>query len=263
MAGSVDRGDMNQGKSEEMSVLEDLISTLDTSAEVRDIRLGLFHTGVLTRNCGLAATLPRDALREGSPSPGDPGYLIEKGALPLARLALSHNLLESVIGMATINSLLEIDEQGCVELNAGDIIAEEGAGKKVAIVGHFPFVSRLRESASDLWVIEKNPRDGDFGEAESESLIPQADVVGITGTAFTNHTIEYLLGLCQPKAYVVIIGDTAPLSPVLFDYGIDAVAGTKVINPELALRCVSQGATYREIRGIRRLTMLKNRGKIC
>jgi hypothetical protein len=107
----------------------------------------------------------------------------------------------------------------------------------------------------ELWVIERNPWEGDFTEAESENLIPQADVVGITGTALTNHTIERLLGMCNPKAYVVILGDTAPLSPVLFDYGIDAISGTKVVEPETVLRCVSQGATFRQIKGIQLLTM--------
>ncbi len=124
-------------------------------------------------------------------------------------------------------------------------------------MGHFPFISELRKIAKELWVIEKNPQEGDFTEAETENLIPQADVVGITGTAFTNHTIEHLLKLCNSKAYVVILGDTAPLSPILFDYGIDAISGTKVIDPELVLRCVSQGATYRQIRGIRQLTMMR------
>ncbi len=108
-------------------------------------------------------------------------------------------------------------------------------------------------------MIEKNPREGDFAEVEAENLIPQADVVGITGTAFTNHSIEKLLKLCRPEAYVVIVGDTAPLSPVLFDYGIDAISGTKVIDAELAMRCVSEGATYRQIKGIRQLIMLRNR----
>jgi uncharacterized protein (DUF4213/DUF364 family) len=163
--------------------------------------------------------------------------------------------MESAIGMATINSLIEVDEQRCVELNAGDLLAKKGEGKRVAIVGHFPFVPRLRKVAKELWVIEKNPQEGDVTEAEAENLIPQADVVGITGTAFTNHTIERLLELCNPKAYVVILGGTAPLSPVLFDYGIDAISGTKVIEPETVLRCVSQGATFRQLKGVRLLTM--------
>lgn len=240
-----------------MKILEDLLSTLNSEARVKDIRQGVFHTGVLTRNCGLAATLPRDALRQEQSSVKEPGYLLSKSAWELSQMAYSENILEAAIGMATINSLLEIDQKRCLNLNAGELIAEKGRDKRVAIVGHFPFIPELREVARELWVIEKNPREGDLSETEAENLIPQADVVGITGTAFTNHTIEQLLKLCDPKAYVVLLGDTAPLSPVLFDYGIEAISGTKVIDPELALRCVSQGATYRQIKGIQKLTMVK------
>jgi len=240
-----------------MKILDDLLSILNLEAGVRDIRQGLFHTGVLTRHCGLAATLPRDALRQKHPSVREPGFLLEKTALELARMAYSESIPEAAIGMATINSLIEIDEGRCLELNAGDLIAEKGRGKRVAIIGHFPFIPKLREITRELWVIEKNPQEGDFTEAEAENLIPQADVVGITGTAFTNHTVEYLLKLCHPGAYVVILGDTTPLSSVLFDYGVDAISGTKVTNPELALRCVSEGATYRQIKGVQKLTMMK------
>ena len=219
--------------------------------------MGLFHTAVLTRNCGLAATLPRDSLRQEQPSVRDPGRLIDKEALELVRMARSESLLEAAIGMAAINSLLEVKDEECLELNASELIAEKGKGKKVVIVGHFPFIPKLREIVKELWVIEKNPREGDFTEVEAENLIPRADVVGITGTAFTNHTIEQLLKLPDPKAYIVLLGDTAPLSPILFDYGINAISGTRVIDPELALRCVSEGATYRQIKGIRKLTMVK------
>ena len=228
-----------------MKILEDLLSSLNSEVSVRDIRQGLFHTGVLTRNCGLAATLPRDALRQEQPSVKEPGYLLRKSALELAQMTYSESILEAAIGMATINSLLGIDEERCDNLNAGDLIAEKGKDKRVAIVGHFPFIPKLREVARELWVIEKNPQEGDFTEAEGENIVPQADVVGITGSAFTNHTIEHLLELCDPQAYVVILGDTTPLSPVFFDYGVDAISGTKVINPELAMRCVSERLTGR------------------
>jgi uncharacterized protein (DUF4213/DUF364 family) len=240
-----------------MTIIDDLLPTLNYEAPVRDIRQGIFHTAVLTRNCGLAATLPRDALRQEHPSVREPGLMLNKSPLELTRMAYSESILEAAVGMATINSLLEVKDEECAELNASKLIAEKGRDKKVAIVGHFPFVPKLREAVKELWVIEKNPRGGDFTEAEAENFIPQADVVGITGTAFTNHTIEHLLDLCNSKAYVVTLGDTAPLSPILFDYGIDAVSGTKVIDPEIALRCVSEGATYRQIKGIRRLTMTK------
>ena len=240
-----------------MKILDDLISILNFDAIVRDIRQGVFHTGVLTRNCGLAATLPRDALRQEPPMVKEPGFLLDNTPLELAQLAYSQRILEAAIGMATINSLLEIDENSCIELNAAELIVEKGKGKRTAIVGHFPFVPRIREYSKEVWVIEKNPRAGDFGEAEADNLIPRADVVAITGTALTNHTLEHLLDLCNPKAYVIVLGDTAPLSSILFDHGFNAISGTKVMNAELALRCVSQGANYRQIKGIKRLTMIR------
>jgi uncharacterized protein (DUF4213/DUF364 family) len=243
-----------------MKILDDLILALNFDATVKDIRQGIFHTGVLTRNCGLAATLPRDALRQEPPMVKEPGFLLDKSPKELAQLAYSQSILEAAIGMATINSLLEIDENSCIELNAAELIMEKGKGKRIAVVGHFPFIPKIRESGKELWVIEKNPKEGDFGEAEADNLIPQADVVAITGTALTNHTLDHLLELCSPGAYVIMLGDTAPLSPVLFDYGVDALSGTKVVDSDLALRCVSQGANFRQIRGVKRLTMMRQAG---
>jgi len=241
-----------------MKIIDDLLSTLNYESPVKDVRQGAFQTAVLTRYCGLAST-PHDPGPHHEQTPvKEAGLLLEKDAMTLAYMANSPSPMESAIGMATINSLIEVDEQRCVELNAGDLLAKEGEDKRVAIVGHFPFVPRLRKMVKELWVVERNPQEGDVAESEAENLIPRADIVGITGTAFTNHTIERLLGLCNPNAYVVILGGTAPLSPVLFDHGINAISGTKVVNPALALRCVSQGATFKQIKGIRLLIMKNN-----
>jgi uncharacterized protein (DUF4213/DUF364 family) len=238
-----------------MKIIDDLLSQLNYEAPLRDIRQGPFQTAVLTRRCGLASTLHDGTHRHRRPPVAEAGFLMEKDARYLAGMVYSESSMEAAIGMATVNSLLEVDESRCQELNAGALLAGKGRGKRVAIVGHFPFVSELAKDARELWVIERNPREGDLTEAEAEKMIPRADVVGITGTAFTNHTIEPLLNMCNPGAYVVVLGDTAPLSPVLFDYGIDAVSGTRVVEPETVLECVSQGATFRQIRGIKLLTM--------
>jgi uncharacterized protein (DUF4213/DUF364 family) len=240
-----------------MKIIDDIISTLDCNASVRDLRQGVFHTGVLTRYCGLAATLPRDALKQERPLVKEPGFLLEKTSKDLARMVYSDSLLEAAIGMAAINSLLEVDLDSCTEVNAAEVILEKGEGKNVVIIGHFPFLPRVREKAKNLWVIEKNPREGDLNETEADRFIPQADVVAITGTSLTNHTLPHLLELCNPKAYVIMLGDTVPLSPVLFGYGVHALSGTRVIDAELALKCVSQGANFRQIKGTKKLTMVK------
>jgi len=240
-----------------MNILTDIIATLDLSAEVRDIRQGVFHTGVLTRRCGLAATLPKDALKQTPPLIKEPGRLLEKSASGLVQMAFSDSILEAAIGLASINSLIEVDKERCVELNGGDLLVEKGKGKNVVIIGHFPFIDKLRGISSELTIIEKNPREGDLAEENADVFLPEADVVGVTGSALTNHTMDHLLSICNPNAYVVVLGDTTPLSPVLFEYGVDAISGTMVVDSERALRCVSQGANFRQIRGIRLLTILE------
>ena len=240
-----------------LEIINNLLTVLDYQATVKEIRLGAFWTAVLTRNCGLASTPHApDHHNTDLPAPvKDAGHLMEKSALGLARMARSESELETAIGIATINSLIEIEESRCIDLNAAELIQEKGSGKRVAIVGHFPFVNRLRETTKELYVIEKHPRESDLAENEAQNIIPKADVVAITGSAFVNHTIEDLLKLCEPNALVIVLGPSTPLSPILFDYGIDVISGTKVIEPETVLRHVSQGSTFRQMKGVRLLTM--------
>jgi uncharacterized protein (DUF4213/DUF364 family) len=240
-----------------MKIIEDILSTLDHEVPVVDVRQGTFQTAVLTRNCGLATTPHGVGSHHNTNPVKDAGLLMDKDTLTLARMALSPCHQEAAIGMAAINSLIAIEEKRCTEINAAAILAEKGQGKKVAVVGHFPFVNQIYEIAKKLWIIEKHPQEGDFDESHTDKLLPQADVVAITGTTFVNHTLEYLLGSCNPKAYVIILGGTTPMSTVLFDYGINAISGAKVTDPETVLRYISQGATFRQLKGVKRLTMYR------
>ena len=238
-----------------MKIIDDLIGSLRGDALAREVRVGPLLTAVWSRQCGLAATLGRGGHDHGAAFVQDAGSLVGRSALHLARLSYSDSPLEAGIGMAAVNSLLNVDDSRCVDLNARDLLIERGRGKKVALVGHFPFVPDLREAVGQLWVIELEPRPGDVSAEEGEFLIPQADIVAITGSAFINHTMERLLAACRPESTVMVLGSTTPLSPVLFDYGVDIISGTRVIDPKRALRCLSEGATFRQMQGVRLLTM--------
>lgn len=237
-----------------MKILDDVISTLREDSAVQGVYVCVFWTAVMSKHCGLASTL-----NEGHPyhkTVRDPGRLTEKSALELVEYAKSDNLLEASIGMAAINSLIDIDEARCSEKNAFDAIAEKGTGRNIAIVGHFPWLPKLKEIARNLWVIEQRPREGELPAEASEEILPQADVVGLTGTAFTNHTIERLLEMSRGK-FIVLIGPSSPLSPVLFDYGVDVIGGTKVIEPEKTIRFITGGATHTQTEGIKHLNMFR------
>ena len=96
-----------------MKILEDLIEHLASSdAALREVIIGAHWTAVMTRGCGLASTLGDPHPHKG-PSVRDAGTLTEKGIAELMHLARSESLLEASIGMATINSLIAIDEKRC------------------------------------------------------------------------------------------------------------------------------------------------------
>ncbi|MBW2056512.1 MAG: DUF364 domain-containing protein [Deltaproteobacteria bacterium] len=248
-----------------MKILDQLIESLGgRDHPVREVRCCAFWTAVTTRHTGLSTTYRALEGEADTHQSGvrDVGFLTEKNALELVEYARSHNTLEASIGMAAINSLIEVDVARCVDLNAYDVLLEKGRGRNIAVVGHFPFVPKLKKAAKNLWVIEKRLRPGDLPESETKRILPRCDVVCITGTAFINHTIEGLLSLCR-ESFVVLTGPTSPLTPLLFDYGIDVICGTRVVDSEEVLRFISEAATFRQLHGhgVRLLSLTREPGE--
>jgi uncharacterized protein (DUF4213/DUF364 family) len=159
--------------------------------------------------------------------------------------------------MAAYNALLDVDESACVEVNAEKVILEHGAGRRVAIVGHFPFVERIRAKAGECWVLELEPGPGDEPAERAGEILPLADVVAITGTTLINHSFDPLIELCRDDAYVLLLGASAPLTPLLLERGVDAISGTRVVDVDIAMRAVIQGASFRQIPGKKLLTLMK------
>jgi uncharacterized protein (DUF4213/DUF364 family) len=239
-----------------MSLLNDLIASLQVDAPVRSVLVGLHWVVVCSRFCGMASTLQSEH-SHGTPDVRAAGDLLLNSARELAEFIHSESAVEASIGMAAINSLLEVDESQAVEVNAADVLAERGRGKNVALVGHFPFISQLRKSVGQLWVLEKHPGEGEYPAEAALELLPRADVVAITGTAIINRTMEDLLGLCPPEATVMVLGPSTPLSPILFDYGVDILSGTRVVDEVAVLRTVGQGASFKQVEGVKLLTFAR------
>jgi hypothetical protein len=233
---------------------------MQDDAPVRQVLVGAFWTAVVVDTdpprCGLASTLRAETHHEGPPVPRA-GRLLEHSGRELATWLRSSRILEASIGMAAYNALLDVDESACTERNAETVIVQQGAGRRVAVVGHFPFVERVRQAAATCWVLELRPRPGDLAASQATEVLPQADVVALTGTSLLNHTYDELIALCRPEAFVVLLGASAPLTPLLLEHGVDAVSGTKVVDVPAVLRAVGQGATFRQIPGKRLLTMVR------
>ena len=249
---------LNLLRHRKMNILDDLLTTLGPDGPVRSVLVGAHWTAVCSRHCGLASTLTGEK-PHGHERVREVGRLHLKTALELAELARSDNLLEASIGVAAINSLIEVEREHVTESNARDVLAEHGRGRAVALVGHFPFIPQLRRLTRELWVIEQHPIEGECPAEAAADLIPQADVVAITGTALINHSLEGLLALCRPNSFVMILGPSTPLSPVLFGYGVAMLSGAWVVDEEAALRTIGQGATFQQVEGARRVAMSKEK----
>ena len=240
-----------------MSILDNLLDSLDMDAPIRTILVGVHWTVVCSRFCGLASTFTGDKTH-GHDLVSGVGHLHEKSSRELAEYARSDNLLEASIGVAAINSLLDVNESQAVEINAVEVLIEHGRGKNVALVGHFPFIPKLRPAVGQLWVIEQRPTEGDCPADAAADLIPQADVVAITSSALINHTLDGLLALCRPEALVMMLGPSTPLSPLLFNQGVSILSGSRILDETAVLRTVGQGATFQQVEGARLLTLRRD-----
>jgi uncharacterized protein (DUF4213/DUF364 family) len=161
--------------------------------------------------------------------------------------------------MATLNALLPHQPDSWVDLNAEDVIASHGAGQSVALIGHFPFVERLRTKVGQLTVLELNPHPGDVAASTASDVLPQAHVVAITGMTLLNHTFDSLLKFCPPDSLAILLGPSVPLTPIFFEWGVDILCGSIVTEIDSVMAAVRQGATFRQVHraGVRLVTVTK------
>jgi uncharacterized protein (DUF4213/DUF364 family) len=241
-----------------MTILDDLIASLPEDRPVRSVLVGVHWTVVGSRHCGMAATLTSNHLH-GHRQVRDVGRLHQKSARELAEWAHSTELLEASIGVAAINSMLDVDESAFREMNASEVLTSRGRGKNVALIGHFPFIQQLRPVVGQLWVIEQHPMEDEYPSEAAADLIPQADIVAITGSTFVNHTLDGLLSLCPPQATVMLLGPSTPLSPILFNHRVNIICGARVIAEGAVLRTVGQGASFRQVAGVKLLTFIQEK----
>jgi uncharacterized protein (DUF4213/DUF364 family) len=225
--------------------------------------IGLHWTAVVMDvcgelRCGLASTL-KEEHKHGVPAVPQAGTLENLTGLALANLTQAEQPLLVSVGMAAVNALLPRQPCSWVDLNAEDVIGEHGVGKPVALIGHFPFIERLREKVGKLSVLELNPQPGDLPVSATGDVLKEAKVVAITGMTLLNHTLDELLRLCAPDALVILMGPSVPLDPILFENGVDILCGSIVTSIDGVLAAVRQGATFRQVHraGVRLVTVTR------
>lgn len=171
----------------------------------------------------------------------------------VATCVKSWNFVEASIGVAAINAYYnnpEVARKNGVEFSDSKRIEDrvfdpfimsqnEIKGKKVAVVGHFPHLENLFEPICDLSIIEWEPEEGDYPISASEYLLPECEYVYLTCACIMDKTLPRMLELSKNAKRITMVGPGTPLSPVLFDHGIEDLSGFMIKDQLRAYRIIS------------------------
>ena len=149
-----------------------------------------------------------------------------------AQAVKSWNLEEASLGLAAANAFYNTAER-IEAYGVGvpmDVFYTDGIdlrGKTVALIGHMHGPKGLREQAKAVYILERAPQEGDYPDSACDWILPQCDLVIITGSSLINKTLPHLLELSQ-DALTILTGPSVPLCPELLDFGLDRIAGMAV-----------------------------------
>ncbi|MEQ2956545.1 Rossmann-like domain-containing protein [Slackia piriformis] len=233
-----------------------LIGKMPDDIYVRDYCLGT-HWTYMEADCGMGVSFTC----KGGGKRTHKFDLRGRRLKEVAELAKSWNFEEASLGVAALNAWYArpelLDPLGAaydepIELPDGSIrkidafemyrpriSAHENAC--VTVVGHFPNVNRISEYAQ-LTVLERNCTSAlDTPDPACEYVVPASDYTFITGVTIINKTAPRLLELAK-NGTTVFVGPSVVISPFLFDWDVETLAGSVVADPEKVRFAVKSGS---------------------
>lgn len=232
----------------EWDLYKRLIVGIPEDVQVKDLVIGHHWVFIEAESgCGISMATVGGAGSYGLGS--SPFYMSLRD---LACQTTSWNFLEASVGVAALNAWYSSpDHASEIGMKIEDKVSNDGfelyrnicTGKKVTVVGHFPLIERLADEC-ELTILERVPQPGDLPDPACEYVIPHQDYTFITGITLTNKTLPRLLQLSKGSSgSVIMVGPSVVPATLLYEYGVDCMAGSVVEDPERAKATIVRGAT--------------------
>jgi len=167
----------------------------------------------------------------------------------------NHSLLRSGIGIAVINALTPWDEMASRVPKDSAEAAGIQAGDVVGMVGFFPPLVRMLGERDDIdfRIFERSFREPHpclYPDWSEHRLLPECDVVIMTGTSGINSTLDQMLSWCTGAREVSVTGPSTMMYPSAYE-GTNAtiLAGAKYLPKKMdeMFEAVSSGRCGNEI----------------
>ena len=220
-------------------IYRELVTPIELGHPVTSCVAGLVWTLVETGgDAGLALTL-HDGVFESQL----PGRIHGAETRWLADHITSWNMFDASLALGAVNAWFNRRDrvERCWAGRSSASVAPRcsSACRSASPAGRSPSSGTSRTSSRSATTARSRSSSGTRREATCptrpcEYLLGRQDCVCITGSAVSNKTLPRLLELSR-DAYVVLVGPSVPLTTMWFDYGVDLLAGTVVLDTAVAL----------------------------
>lgn len=233
----------------ERRLIDDLLQGIDCpSAIITDIAVGAHFIGVRADDNGSDRTGLASSLGA-VPTAGERQMVAEMIGKPIHTVAewlKEPGAFSITLGTAALNAGINAPRNQ-PDIEASRIMAAKGKDEVTVLVGEFPFTDWLRRQVKTLYLLELKEVPGRTPPEQWDDILAQCGVLGLTGTTLVTRAMATYLEKA-PYAFTIIIGPTTPLSPVLFSYGADVLAGCEVVTPEAVFAGIRDGLSFRELK---------------
>jgi uncharacterized protein (DUF4213/DUF364 family) len=233
---------------------------------IERVVVGLFFTGVKlsTGHVGACAT-PVKSIPDAVCCPTSAHAMPFSGKMRGRRAAdfldevQQQDGIRRAIGIAAMNALAAFcwdrKPHPAVDLET-DVDAFDAAriapDQMVVVVGAFvPFLRELKRRGNRYLVLEQDPAVLKADElpfyrhaSQAPVVVPQADVILITGTTLLNDTLDDILAAARPNACKVVVGPTVGLVPDAYlRRGCNILGSIRVTDADKFLDVLAEGGS--------------------
>lgn len=202
---------------------------------VKDLVMGLALIGVELDNgdIGISYTL-RDHLPPGCSAFSFAQDIIGRDAAEVADLA-KHGTddVQRSVGIAVLTAASHSQDLEDIKTLKSTFGLEVSNTDTVGMIGYIPPIANIFSEKTENLIIfdESVSKSGETKNVcpmdDQAKLLPECDIVILTGTTVINRTIDNLLEVCTNARAIVMIGSSTPMYPEAFkDTNVAVLAGS-------------------------------------
>jgi hypothetical protein len=236
------------GHAKPWGVYDLLLDSAASKAAVSEVIIGLTWTLCHAEGIGLAMS-PAQSTRTLPWS----GTLRGRDINDITAWVREWNPWQAAVGMAAVNAVINTASElpmhalptgnGPANLAVFEHFHARLIGKRVVVVGRYPGLDTILQDV-DLTVLERDAGQNDLPDPAAEYLLPEAEWVFLTASTLTNKTFPRLAQLAA-GSNLVLMGPTTPWLAELAEFGVDYLAGVRVVDSSRLRDTIAEGGGTR------------------